>query len=383
MTVLTFEELDQLSQAGDATSAVDKLITALEEQKDYHRLFDALLLKAKLDMGLPLIAPSSFENVPAEKQEEFERHYVEAARRIGLAFLEAGNIPQAWVYLRTIREPQPVREALDKIDARREASEETDELINVALYEAANPVKGMEILLRVNGVCNAVTALDQQIHQMEPDDQRAVAALMVRELYEDLSGTLRSEVEQKLAGVPAGDTLLELMNGRDWLFEEGNYHIDVSHLNAVVRFARFLKPGDPELPKAIELAEYGSRLAPQFQYPGDPPFDDFYPAHIQYFKVLADEDRDAGIAFFQKQIDDEPDEQDKPMIAFVLIDLLKRIGKTEQALELANQYLRGVEEGSSFSFSELCQQANRLDLLRECARDTGDLVTYAATLLQK
>lgn len=381
MTALSFEELDQLASSEDAVSVADKLVAALEEQKDYHRLFDALLLQAKVGMGLPLASP--LDEVPPEKQDEFETHYIAAARRIGKMFLDEGHIPQAWIYLRTIREPEPVREALEKLDPRREPSEETDELINLALYEGANPVKGLEILLRVNGTCNTVTALDQQIHQMEPDDRRAAAALLVNELYEDLSSTLRSEVEQKIAMIPPGETLRKLFTGRDWLFEDGNYHIDVSHLNAVVRFARFLHPGDPELQKAIELAEYGAKLAPQFQYPGDPPFDDFYPAHVQFFKAIADDGRDEAIAYFQKQIDDEPDEDDKPMLAFVLVDLLMRIGKNDEALELANRYLRGVEESPGFSFSGLCRQTGRLDLLREAARDSGDLVTYAATLLQE
>jgi hypothetical protein len=383
MSATTFEELDQLTESEGAAAVVDRLIASMEGENDYHRLFDAILMKVKLEMGLPLMNPSSFDNVPAEKQEEFETKYVDVARRIGKLFLDAGEIPQAWVYLRTIREPEMVRKAFDALDPHRDASEETDELINVALYEGANPVKGMEILLRVNGTCNAVTALDQQIQQMEPADRRGTASLMVRELYEDLCSTIRSEVESKLAGVPAGETLRELMAERDWLFEDGNYHIDVSHLNAVVRFARVLDPGHSDLGKATELAEYGSKLAAQFQYPGDAPFDDFYPAHVQYFKVLADDVREAGIGYFQKKIDDEPEEQDKPMIAYVLVDLLVRIGDTERALELANQYLRGVEEGPSFSFSQLCQDVGRIDLIRDCARESGDLVTYAATLLQK
>ena len=106
-------------------------------------------------------------------------------------------------------------------------------------------------------------------------------------------------------------------------------------------------------------------------------------AHVQFFKALADDGRDEALAYFQKQIDDETEDEDKPMLAFVLADLLTRLDKTDDAVELASKYLRGVEESPGFSFSALCMDAGRLDLIRETARETGDVVTYTATLLQK
>ncbi|MCH8828965.1 MAG: hypothetical protein IID45_05245 [Planctomycetes bacterium] len=383
MSDTTFDEIEQLTKTKGREPVIARLIESLRERKEYNRLFDALLLKKKAELGLPLVQPTSSDDVPEEKLDEFEAHYVETAREIGKLLLQDGDIPQAWVYLRMIREPGPIRDALEALDARQEGSEKTDELINIALYEGVHPVKGLEILLRVNGTCNTVTALDQQIHQLNPADRSAAATLIVSELYDDLSQTVRSEVEQKLAGVPAGESLQQLMDGRDWLFEDGNYHIDVSHLNAAVRFARHLEPGNESLEQAQELAEYGSRLAAQFQYPGDPPFDECYPAHIQYFKVLQDDGREEGLAYFQKQIDAEAEDDDKPMLAFVLVDLLLRIDDVNAAIELANKHLRGVEDPPGFSFTQLCQKADRLDLLRESAREQGDLVTFTATLLQE
>jgi hypothetical protein len=377
-----FSELRELNQSQGPSAAIDRLIDSLTDEGDYDELFNALLLKKRFEMGLPLVQPATSNGVPDDRLDEFEQCYVESARTVGKLFLEAGQIPQAWVYMRYIREPEPVREALDKFDPRREADEETDELINVALYEGAHPVKGLEIMLRVNGTCNTITALDQQIHQFEPEVRRQAAALLVRELYDDLCGTVRMEVEQRLAGVTPPDTLREMLAGRDWLFEDGNYHIDVSHLNAVVRFARFLTPDDPELDKVIQLADYGSRLAPQFQYPADPPFDEFYPAHLWYFRVLADQQRDEGLKYFRGKIDEEPDDEDKPMIAYVLVDLLIRIGRPQDALEVAAEYLKEVEDPNAFSFAKLCEQAGRLDLLQETAVEHDDPVMYAAALIQ-
>jgi len=205
---------------------------------------------------------------------------------------------------------------------------------------------------------------------------------LVTVLYDDLKYTLQQEVQQKIATESPAESIRELIAGRDWLFEEGNYHIDVSHLNAVVRFSRFLNPGHPILQKAMELAEYGSRLAEQFQYPGDPPFDNFYPAHVQFFKVLVDQDRDEGLTYFQNKLDSVPNEDDKPMIAYVLVDLLTRIGRLDEAVEPAERHLNNVDESSGFSFTQLCQEAGRMDVLLNTAREKGDFVAYTAALLQ-
>jgi hypothetical protein len=165
------------------------------------------------------------------------------------------------------------------------------------------------------------------------------------------------------------------------LFDEANYHIDVSHLNAIVRFARAMDASCPDLAKVIELAEYGTHLDEQFQYGGDAPFDDFYPAHVQFFKAIADDGRDEALAFFKEKLEAEPDHEDKQLIAYVLVDLLTRCGKLAEALEVAEPYLTDVEEASGFSFARLCRDADRLDTLQKVTRAKGDLVGYAAALV--
>jgi hypothetical protein len=203
----------------------------------------------------------------------------------------------------------------------------------------------------------------------------------VKHLYDELCHSVRNEVQKRIPMLPPGEPLRQLIAGRDWLFAEGNYHIDVSHLHAVVRFARFLEPGMPELKLALQLAEYGSKLAEQFQYPGEAPFEEYYPAHIQFFKVLLNDNRDEALGYFRAKIDQEPDEQDKPLLAYVLTDLLLRIGRKAEAVDLAAKYLSTVDESTGFSFSRLCVETGRLDVLRDAAKDRGDLVTFAAALL--
>ncbi|MDA1016249.1 MAG: hypothetical protein O3A00_17555 [Planctomycetota bacterium] len=381
MSEAIFEQLDEAQQASGGAAAIERLIETLRGEQNFHKLFDALLLKKKFELGVPGVKPTSFDDVPEHKQDEFRDHYVSCARDIGTLFLEAGNIPQAWIYFGTIREPAKVEAALEALTPKADFDESLEELINVALYEGANPVKGLELMLKSHGTCNTITAMDQSMPNMNPSQRERAAAMLVETLYEDLSYTLKSEVEQRMALAPPGDSIRELIAGRDWLFAESNYHIDVSHLNSVVRFARALSAGSPALGKVTELAEYGSKLDAQFQYGSEPPFDDFYPAHIQFFNALAGQHVDDALAYFREKLDADPDLEDKQMVAYVMVDLLTRIGRTDAAFELAREFLKSIEE-PTFSFADLCLEAGRMDALREVSRENGDLVSYTAALVQ-
>ena len=159
-------------------------------------------------------------------------------------------------------------------------------------------------------------------------------------------------------------------------------HIDVSHLHSTVRFARSLSPENAELKLALDLAEYGSQLSEQFQYAGEAPFVEFYPAHIQFFKFLLNDNRETAQAYFQQQLDREPDASDQALIAYVMVDLMARTNQLEQALPLAEKYLVKADPDFAAAFAELCQQAGRFDVLMRSAEDRGDLLTYATALVQ-
>ena len=155
----------------------------------------------------------------------------------------------------------------------------------------------------------------------------------------------------------------------------------MSHLGAVVRFARFLTPESPNLAKAIELCEYGRRLSSQFQYPSDPPFDDYYAAHLHFFKVLEDSDRQKSLDYFRERLAAATETDDRRLIAYVLVDLLVRIGTLEDAALVASEHLRDLDESSGFSFAQLCEEAGRLDLFRDAAREKGDLIGFTSALV--
>lgn len=376
-----FDRIAELKSSEGPQAAIDLLIETLREEKNYHRVFDALLMKKKNELGLSLLNPTSLDDVPANQRSDFEKYYVDCARETGTLFLKSDQLSEAWVYFRTIQEPDAISEALETATLP-EDYEKSQELINIALYEGANPVKGLQFLLQSNGTCNTITAMDQAMQGLEGENRQKAAAMIVSHLYDELVMTVKSEVERRMPLPPSANepTLRELIMGREWLFQEGNYHIDVSHLNSVVRFARFLDPGTPELELAVQLADYGCNLDTQFQYPGEAPFEDFYPSHQHFLNVLLGRNVDEAMAYFQQKLDAEPDEPDQQMIAYVMVDLLIRCDRIDQAMEVAEKHLRFLEE-QTFSFAELCIKTGKLDAWSEASKAKGDLVAFTAAIV--
>ncbi len=378
----SFDELQKLEQGSGAGPAIARLIDILKAEKQYHRIFDAQLLDVRQQMGISLIRPTSFDDVPAEKKDEFEKAYIDAARAVGKMFLDDQQLGPAWMYFRTIQEPDIIRESLDKIDLETIDGQAVEELINIGLHEGAHPVKGFAALLRYHGTCSTITAFDHNLSRLKTEQREEVARMLLGQLHTDLTHSLQRDIQRRLPTEPPADSIAAMIAGRDWLFAEHNYHIDVSHLSSVVRFARSLPAGDPDLSKAIELCAYGAMLSTQFQYPSEAPFQDYYAAHKAYFCVLADQKREENLNYFREILKNEIAFEQQQLIALVLVDLLGRIDRENDAVEIAAEYLSGVEEAQTFSYSTLCQEAKRWDLLEKSARKRGDLVLFMATLLE-
>ncbi|MEZ6043466.1 MAG: hypothetical protein R3C20_23450 [Planctomycetaceae bacterium] len=383
--IQSFEESLPKNEAGpmDATAVLTAVETNLLARKDYHRLFDAKMMQVRQQMGLPVTRPASLAGIPAENETAYRQAYLNAAREIGQLFLDDGRLPDAWAYFRTIGEPKPVQDAIEKIAIPGEPDAAFDEILNLALYEGAHYVRGLYFLLKTHGTCNTVTAMGQLMPQMSPDERQQAAAMMVQNIYSDLQRSVRHDVESRMPVLNGKATLSELISGREWLFENGNYHIDVSHLHATVGFARHLNSDAPELQQAIELAEYGSRLAEPLRYPADVPFDDYYNGHLHFLHAIAGINPEDSLQYFIDRLNAEPDEPDKKLIAFVVVDLGQRIGQLSQALEVAAPFLNRLEDPAGFSFTEACVDANRLDLLEQFARENDDILSMATVLLTR
>ena len=132
MSDTMFAQLQDQRRTGGVSAVFDHLATTLRNQREYHKLFDALCLKKKHELGAPLHRPTSFDDVPVEKRDEFESAYVAAAREVGQLLLADKKLSQSFVYFHALRETKPIHDVIEAAPLPRESSEESEELIDLA-----------------------------------------------------------------------------------------------------------------------------------------------------------------------------------------------------------------------------------------------------------
>jgi hypothetical protein len=377
----TFEELEQTLSTGGPEHLTARVCELLRERNDYHGLFYGLLLQKRVAMGLPAVQVSGYENIPPELQQAYEDAIREAARTVGQLYLEKGDIPGAWPYYRMINEPAQVAAALENVGA--DNGELTQQLVEIALHHGVNPRKGFDLVLQRFGICSAITTMGQDFPASNEDRLYCVGSL-VRALYQELHERLSADIAQREGAVPTEKTVRELMSGRDWLFEDDFYHIDVSHLGSVVRFSLHLPPGE-ELNRALELCEYGARLSPRFQGVGDPPFENQYHDYLVYLRALAGQAVEEGIAHFQAKAENADPEEIGTYPAEVLVNLLVRLERPQEATRAYTRFLGNIDPRrvSCPNLEELCRLVGDYQPLVEVSNRRGDLVSLAAGLLQQ
>lgn len=383
-----FDALDQTLRESGPAAALAQLVAQLDEAGRYRALLEALLLQARYEIDLPLIVSGGLADVPEPVRSRYEERYVAAVRLVGQRFLATGDIAAAWPYFRALGEPEPVARALDDYHPD-EGDERVGALIDLAFHQGANPCRGFELVLEHYGSCSAITAFEQ-LPRDEAVRSRCAAAL-VRQIHRHLAASLRADVEQRGGEtLPDGLSIRAVLDGRGWLMDGEAYHIDVSHLASTVRVAPLLT-GSEDLERALELAEYGRLLSPRHVYEGEPPFEDVYTDHRHYLLALLGRDVDAAIAHFRAKltrprgVEEGPDEMGRDTVpAQVLVGLLARVGRLDEAIEVAAEHLAGYPEPALLcpGLAQLCHRAGRYERLARHAREHDDPVHYAAALLQ-
>lgn len=377
-----FRTLETTLRASGPGAALDQLVDHLAERGEFRALLDALLLRARHELELPLIQVGSLAELPEPTRSKYEERYIEAIRSVGGRLLNAGDIVGAWPYYRAIGEPEPVSRAIDAYQAV-EGDETINQIVEVAFNQGANPRQGFALILDHYGTCSAISAFEH----LPPDEATRVtcADRLTKQLHEHLVANLRAEIAQRGQPLPPEGSLIpDLIAGNEWLFLDDAYHIDISHLSATVRLAPMLT--DPEtLTLAAGLCEYGRRLSDRHKYEGEPPFEKTFDDHAVYLGALLGHDVDGALAHFrQKLAAPDPDRPEGSLPAQVLVGLLVRLGRLDEAIELAAEHLAGLPESSLIcpGVAQLCQRAGQPDRLAAIARNQGDLVNFAAAILQ-
>ncbi len=377
-----YDDLQRAIETDGAQVAIDKLCDHLRESKDYTSLFYALLMKKRQELGVSPMPTGPAQDLPAEMHGPYEDAIREAGREVGQLYLKEGNIPEAFTFFNMLGEIAPVAEALEKLDLPED--EDCQPVIEIALNHGAHPKKGFDLIVDRYGICSAITTLSgMQFPPGHEEFRDHCIKKVIRTLHDELTERLKSDITQQQSFEPTAKTVPELIEGRDWLFAEDMYHVDVSHLSSVVQFATNLGQCE-ELDLARQLCKYGEKLSGRFQFPSDPPFENQYVDYGVYLDVLAGEKVDEGIAHFRKKAEDADPDEIGTFPAEVLVNLLLRIGRKDQALEVARQFLKDADSDIQLScppLLELCQQTNNFAVLAEVARENDNPVHFLAGLI--
>lgn len=370
-----FDLVEQALQSGGSQAGFDFLARRFREEKNYPMLFEARLMKKRHELGLPLLQSGPLEDLPHDKEHEYEAAFIEAAHEVGDLFLADGDIQRAWPYFRAIGETAPVAEAIERVQPQ----EGMDPIIEIAFYERVHPRKGFELILANYGTCRAISSFEQ--YPVRKGREECIR-LLVRTLHAELAESLKRAIAEHEGQAPDAQSIRALIAGRDWLFEGNSYHLDSSHLAAVLRFSLDLNDRET-LALALELAEYGTRLSPLFQYRGDPPFQNVYEDHAIYLRALLGEGADAAVAHFRRKVADADPNQASTAPAQMLVLLLARLKRYSEAIEVSLEHLSQVEPNQLVcpSVLQLCQMAGDHERLRMLARERGDLLGFAAAAL--
>lgn len=375
-----FSWIDEARRTGGADRTLEELVDRFKRDKQYGSVFNARLMKSRLDLGLPLTSHRAIADVPAHLQQRYQDAYLDAAREVGQLLLADGNIAGAWPYFRAVGNVKPVAQALETFNVDRAGSADDDEhfgqVIQIAFYEGVNPQKGFELALQHYGICRAITMFSAYPSKSGRDES---LRLLVRTLHAEIVENLKRTISAVEGTTPETDSIAQLLEGRAWLFDNNAQYTDSSHLAGLLRFTVDLED-ETALRQAIEIAHYGSRLSPMFQYNDNPPFDRAYEDRGIYLRALIGKDVEHAIAHFEAKAASCDPEFDGTRPAEVLVELLCRLGRHRDAIRAFRQYLGNAvpDQLSCPTLPQLCEMAGDFEQLRTVAKEQSDPLSYLA-----
>jgi hypothetical protein len=315
----------------DPSTMLDQVVAHFRQSRRPLELFEALKMRVRNQLGLPLVSSEEEPPRPEEVERQLESGLLDACREAGTMLIDEGRIGEGWMYLRPTGDTELARRLIAKVPIR---DENYDEMIQVLLHEGVDVARGFQAVIDHQGTCNSITLYEQTIANRRKVDRKAAAACLLQHLYNELSAAVRGDIARREAPAADDETLADMIASRRWILEQGGYHLDTTHLSATVRIATVLD--DPALlRKALELTQYGRRLHHEFQYPGEEPFVDFYPAHAIFFSILLGENVDAGLKVFERKARTVDAAQQGTGAIETYVDLLDRIGRHREAITAA------------------------------------------------
>jgi len=391
-----FDRLEQACAARGPAAMCEELAASLAARGRWHAVFDLRLVQARLTLGLPVGGPP--ETIDEAARDRLDALSLAACREVGWPLLEAGQVAAGWMYLRAAAEEGEVAARLaplaDRVltaadPADEESARLIDELLGVALWESADPALGIRLMLGTQGTCNAITAYEQAISRLPAIRQEPAAGLLVAHLHAEVVRSLAADLEARGIDTSAATTsetpLVALLEAAA-LEDDFGIHVDVSHLQSVLRMGRVC--GDePTVRRCWELACYGCRLPTEVCYPGEPPFENVAEASRLFFGGQLGRDVAAAVAFFRRAAAAADPARAGSLPTDTLVLLLARLGRPGEALAAAVERPRegGPPSGMAAAgllppLVEMARGGGAWDILLEACRRHGDEVTFAAAL---
>ncbi len=374
-----FDQVRDALESGDVEAGFDLAVERFLGERSYPLIFEARLMKARYQLGMPLIQTSPWRDLSPDVQAAYEKATVTAAREVGTLFLADGEIGRAWPYFRAIGDKAEVRAAIEACNDAA-AGEALDGLIEVAYHEQVNPKKGFELILEHYGTCRAIT----NFSQYPVEEGRAdCAQLLAENVHSELLSNIKYAVTQKEGTDPAGDDLAAIVCGRDWLFEGNAYYLDTSHVSSLVQMAPSIDRR-ATLELLYGLTEYGKRLGEMYQFPGNPPFENVFKDYGIYIRTALGRDVESGLAHFREKVETCDPHVAGTTPAQVLVNLLVRIGRPGEAADVALEHLSEADPQflTCPNALQLCQMAGDYGRLAEVSRKRRDLLSFAAATMQ-
>jgi hypothetical protein len=117
-----------------------------------------------------------------------------------------------------------------------------------------------------------------------------------------------------------------------------------------------------------------------FAFKVDPPFQDVYSDHAVYLRALLGEEVEEAIAHFRRKIAECDPNVAGTAPAQVLVTLLVRLERYQDAIQISLEHLDGVPAAQLGcpTMMQLCQMAGDWSQLKRLARERGDVLSFAA-----
>lgn len=375
----TFEQFDASIEKNGVESGLRFLEQRFRESKEFHRLFDVLKMKSRRELGLSLLHQVDDPPLNQETQTKLESHVLEACREIAKLHFAAGDLNDGWIYLQPLSDELFAKELVEGIEVTQDNFQA---VIEIAFSHGVAPAFGYRLLLENSGTCDGITAFDMQTMQFDRATITELASILLNHFYQELQANVVKQLQDAESKVVPSTTLSEMLKEHDWLVTDGGHHADPTHLASVVRIARQTTTKD-DWELAIALTNYGSRLDEDFQFAGDPPFEQTYQDHRIWFEALALGQTNAAIDHFKQKAESAKGQPHELAAAEALIDLLILTDQRDEAVDsTVDRILPNLdpEELPAAAF-EIANSGAQYQKLSEAFRKQNNFVGYAFAVL--